>query len=152
MPICPGAHRKDIVKDLILRDSNNARIFRTMGEHLERNGLLTIAKILACESYTIRKLPQGRELMQERASRIAQHSAVNEETKADKLEDDCICNSGRKEFEKDEHFNINLPVSQRYRIDSGGQEDSTFSTEIGVDFNNPSAVRKQLACSEFNFL
>ena len=39
------------------------------------------------------------------------------------------------EFNKDEHFNINLPVSQRYLFGSGGQEDSIFSTEIGVDFS-----------------
>jgi hypothetical protein len=55
-------------------------------------------------------------------------------------------------FDKDEHFNINLPVSQRYLIGCGGQVDSTFSTDIGVDFSNLSAVRRQLACSEFNFL
>jgi len=47
MPICPGAHRKEILNDLDLRDSSNAWIFRIMGEHLERKGLLTIAKILA---------------------------------------------------------------------------------------------------------
>jgi hypothetical protein len=34
--------------------------------------------------------------MHVRASRIAQHSAVNEETKAERLEEDCICNSGKK--------------------------------------------------------
>jgi hypothetical protein len=47
MPICPGAHRKEMENDLILRDSSNARIFRIMGEHLERKKLLTIVKILA---------------------------------------------------------------------------------------------------------
>jgi hypothetical protein len=57
-----------------------------------------------------------------------------------------------EDFDKDEHFNINLLVSQRYLIGSGGQVDSTFSIYIGVDFSNPSAVRRQLACSEFHFL
>jgi hypothetical protein len=47
MPIYPGAHRKEMENDLILRDSGKARIFRIMGEHLKRKGLLTIAKILA---------------------------------------------------------------------------------------------------------
>jgi len=46
IPICPEAHRKEMENDLILRDSSNARIFRIMGEYLERKGLLTIAKIL----------------------------------------------------------------------------------------------------------
>jgi len=56
------------------------------------------------------------------------------------------------ELEKDEHFKINLPVSQRYLIGSGGQADSTFSTDTGVDLSDPSAVRRQLSCREFNFL
>jgi len=46
MPICPGAHRKEMENDLLLRDSSNARIFRVMGEHLDRKGLLAIAKML----------------------------------------------------------------------------------------------------------
>jgi len=47
MPICPGVRSKKILKDRVLRDSSNARTFRIIGEHLERKGLLTIAKILA---------------------------------------------------------------------------------------------------------
>jgi len=47
MPICPGAQRKEMENDLILRDSSNERIFRIIGEHLERKGLLAIARILA---------------------------------------------------------------------------------------------------------
>jgi len=47
MPICPGADRKEILNDLVLRDSSNAQIFKIMGEHFERKGLLTIVKILA---------------------------------------------------------------------------------------------------------
>jgi len=47
MPICSGARRKEMENDLILRDSNNVQIFRIMGEHLDRKGLLAIAKILA---------------------------------------------------------------------------------------------------------
>jgi len=42
--------------DLILKDSN-AWIFRIKGEHLERKGLLTIAKYWL-ENHTIRKSPQ----------------------------------------------------------------------------------------------
>jgi len=66
------------------------KIFRIMGEHLERMELLAISRMLAWESETIRKSPRGRKFMRVRASRIAQHSAVNGDTKANKLEDNCM--------------------------------------------------------------
>lgn len=57
-----------------------------------------------------------------------------------------------EEFDRYEHFRMNLLESQRYLIGSGEQEDSTLSTELEVDFSAPSAVCRQLACKEFNLL
>jgi len=56
MPIYPGAHKNEMENDLLLRDSSNERIFRIMVEHLERKGLLTIARILILESERTYKL------------------------------------------------------------------------------------------------
>ena len=69
-----------MTNDLELRDQRTERIFKITGEHLETKGLPDIAKRLDWESDTIKKWLEERELIQLRASKLAQLSAVKEET------------------------------------------------------------------------
>jgi len=73
---------KKLLNDLVLRYNCEAWTLKIMIDHLKRKGLLTIAKILAGESETMRSAPEGRKLMQLRASRITQSSTFKEETEA----------------------------------------------------------------------
>jgi len=47
IPIYPEANRNEIVIDLVIKDSREARILKIIEEHLERKALLTIARRLA---------------------------------------------------------------------------------------------------------